>query len=90
MNQYQAKRILGHGVFGTVYKVFHEPTRQMRAMKIIKQNNVKHKQKIQKEIEILKNVDHPNILKVYEHFSDEHNIYICTELCLRGDLHKYR
>ena len=37
----------------------------------------------------MKTVDHPNILKIYEYYIDSANIYIATELCLRGDLSKY-
>ena len=39
-----------------------------------------------KEVEILKMIDHPNVLKFYETFEDETNLYIVTELCHGGDL----
>ena len=32
------------------------------------------------EIEILKNLEHPNIMKVYESFVDNNNYYIVSEL----------
>ena len=38
------------------------------------------------EIELLKRLDHPNILKLYEVFQDEKRIYIITELCTGGEL----
>ena len=38
------------------------------------------------EIEMLKTVDHPNILKYYECFEDKHNYYIVTEFCAGGEL----
>ena len=38
------------------------------------------------EIEILKNLDHPNILRVYECFEDSKFIYIITELIKGHDL----
>ena len=31
-------------------------------------------------------VDHPNVLKYYECFSDSHNYYIITEFCAGGEL----
>lgn len=31
------------------------------------------------EIELLKKMDHPNLLKIYECFEDCNNIYIVTE-----------
>lgn len=38
------------------------------------------------EIDILKNLDHPNIMKLYEVFEDQHNIYLVSELCLGKEL----
>jgi len=34
----------------------------------------------------LTDLDHPNILKLYEHFEDEKNVYLVTELCTGGEL----
>jgi calcium-dependent protein kinase len=38
------------------------------------------------EINILKNLDHPNIVKMYESFEDEKRYYIVTEICKGGEL----
>jgi len=38
------------------------------------------------EIEILKNLDHPNILRLYEVFEDKKHIYLVTEFCDGGEL----
>jgi len=38
------------------------------------------------EIEILSKLDHPNILKLYEIYTDEKRYYIVTELCKGGEL----
>ena len=35
---------------------------------------------------LLKNLDHPNIVKVYDLLVDEHNYYIVTELLYGGTL----
>ena len=35
---------------------------------------------------ILSKLDHPNILKLYEVYSDEKRYYIVTELCKGGEL----
>ena len=35
-----------------------------------------------KEMELLKNLDHPNILKIYDILHDEDNYYIVTEYTL--------
>ena len=37
-------------------------------------------------MEILKKLDHPNILKIYEFYQDERSFYIVSELCSGGEL----
>ena len=39
-----------------------------------------------REIDILKSIDHPNIIKFYEYFEDLDNIYIVMEYCSGGEL----
>jgi len=31
-------------------------------------------------------LDHPNVLKLYEYFEDEKNVYLVTEICRGGEL----
>ena len=40
------------------------------------------------EINNIKELDHPNILKMYEFFEDEKRYYIVTELCAGGELYQ--
>ena len=60
----------------------------MRAVKILNKDAMDEKEKtrLQYEIDILRNLDHPNIVKLYEIFEDKHNIYLVTELCTGGEL----
>ena len=39
------------------------------------------------EIEILRNLDHPNIMKIFEFYEDKNNFYIVGEYCDSGDLY---
>jgi len=43
---------------------------------------------IQSEIEIMKKVNHKNIVKLYDVFQTSNNMYIVTELC-DSDLYGY-
>ena len=36
---------------------------------------------------MLKKVDHPNIIKIYEFFQNKENFFIVTELCTGGELY---
>ena len=57
-------------------------------MKIIqcKSYSENHTLTVNKEINILKSLDHPNIIKVFEFYSSEKYIYIINELCTGGEL----
>ena len=46
----------------------------------------REKVRLKYEIDILKNLDHPNIVKLYEVFEDNKHIYLVTELCTGGEL----
>ena len=87
---YKELETLGEGSFGVVKKVClknHEET--IRAMKIIPKEIVKEDEdgkKLVDEIGILKNLEHPNIMKIYECFDDKENVYIISEFCDEGDL----
>ena len=46
----------------------------------------KENERFHQEIEMLKMLDHPNILKLYEFYEDEKRYYLVTELCSGGEL----
>ena len=86
---YEIIKKLGQGTFGQVYKIIHKTTRNIRAMKIIPKNNLKPgftDKDIIHEITIMKNLDHPHIIKLFEFYIDESNYYLINEFCTEGDL----
>ena len=48
--------------------------------------NPDENQKVIDEFNVLKGLDHPNILKMYELFEEEMHFYIVTDICKGGDL----
>ena len=86
---YEELENIGSGMYGAVVKVrqISNPD-NIRAMKIIPEENVLQGEgaSLIDEIEILKNLEHPNIMKVYECFVDSNNYYIVSELCDQGHL----
>ena len=88
-DNYIISKSLGEGGFGSVVKVIHKNTGQVRAMKIIPKNNLKQgytEEEIFREINILKKLEHPYIMKLYEFYSDEEYFYLINEFCSEGDL----
>jgi len=47
---------------------------------------MKNIDRFKQEIAIMKIMDHPNIIKLYESFEDHRNIYLILELCTGGEL----
>jgi len=71
-----------------VRKCLNKETNALRAVKIINKKYLEEeeKQKLLSEISILKQMDHPNILKLYEFFQDYKRYFLVTELCNGGEL----
>ena len=88
-DNYRLLKKLGNGTFGEVYKVMQIKTGNIRAMKIIPKDNLRSgftDKDIIREINIMKNLDHPHIIKIYEFYKDEENYYLINEYCTEGDL----
>ena len=85
---YNKTQILGSGAFGEVWLVKHKDLKKDFAMKLIqkKKNKPSEEKEILNEIEILKNLDHPKILKIIDFFSTSKLYYIITEYCPDGEL----
>ena len=89
-NIYNFKEIIGKGAFGIVrtgYRKKEFPPHRIYAIKSIYKKNLKKRDinNLEKEIDILSSLDHPNISRFYEAFHDENNFNIVMELC-RGKL----
>lgn len=86
---YRIGAVLGSGTYGEVRLCFRRDTGDKRAVKIFKKqlyrSEVK-KSNLITEISILKALDHPNIIKIYEFFEDERRLYIVMEYCSGGEL----
>lgn len=60
---------------------------QVFAVKTINKKKIKKEsQLLKRELTILKNLDHPNIVKFYEVYQDENFFHLVTEFCGGGDL----
>mmetsp|Transcript_79859 Transcript_79859/g.231796 ORF Transcript_79859/g.231796 Transcript_79859/m.231796 type:complete len:597 (-) Transcript_79859:21-1811(-) len=82
---------LGRGSYGEVLGATHRRTGARRAVKVVGKVALSRYVDdagafVRREVDILRRLDHPNIVRMYEAYEDEQNIYIVLELCNGGDL----
>lgn len=94
--RYMCGAFLGKGGFAFCYEVTSPADSRVVACKIVsKQLLVKdsQKEKMIQEIEIHRGLQHKHLVKFFDSFDDQHNMYILLELCSRRslmELHKRR
>ncbi|KAL6568653.1 Dual specificity mitogen-activated protein kinase kinase 4 [Orobanche hederae] len=78
---------IGSGAGGTVYKVLHRPTGKLYALKVIYGN---HEDAVRvqmcREIQILRDVDNPNVVKCHNLFDHSGEIQVLLEYMDKGSL----
>ena len=90
---YRFKEIIGKGSFGIVrtgYRLKEISPHKIYAIKSIDKTKISPSDidNLEKEIDIILSLDHPNIAKFYETFHDEKYFHIVTELCRGKELAK--
>ena len=79
-SHYKILSFLGEGSYGKVFKAREISTGRVIAVKKMSIGNSQSKyNKIIKEINLLKSLDHPNIVKYYDFFQEEEYIYLMME-----------
>ncbi len=88
LEKYMIKKVIGKGSYGKVFLVVHKETNIQRAMKEICLSSDSGVSLVVNEIDIIKKLDYPNIIKIYEFFQIENSYYLITEYCSQGELFK--
>jgi calcium/calmodulin-dependent protein kinase I len=86
---YKMGKVIGSGSYGRVKKATLISTGELVAVKsMYKKDNTSEKSKkiIKREIEILSNLHHPNIINLLDAFETNAKWYLVTELVTGGEL----
>lgn len=91
IGNYYLLKPIGIGSFAKVYKGLDERTNEVVAIKMINklQFPLEKSDLIDKEISILKSLNHPNIIRITDIKKTSNNIYLVFEFCQMGDLENY-
>ncbi|XP_037969831.2 serine/threonine-protein kinase SIK2 [Plutella xylostella] len=88
---YDIERTIGKGNFAVVKLARHRITKTEVAIKIIdkSQLDASNLQKVYREVDIMKRLDHPHIIKLYQVMETKNMIYIVSEYASKGEIFDY-
>ena len=87
-DDYKILSKLGAGAFGVVSKWINKRNNYIRAVKMVNKSKLSKESLIEiaKEIDIIRDLDHPNIVRIFEGYEDQKYLYIVTEFVTGGEL----
>ncbi|PUZ43117.1 hypothetical protein GQ55_9G636600 [Panicum hallii var. hallii] len=91
VGEYRLQRLVGKGSYAKVFCAAHRDTGARVAVKAIDRRRLQKQvhDGILKEREILKSIDHPNILRLLDTIDTTDTMYLVLEYCDGGDLDEF-
>lgn len=92
LEKYKFQDTIGQGNFGKVKLAIYTPTNQQFAVKILNKVQIQKKNEmnlVQRELNIIKNFNHMNVIYVHQIIEDNDNYYIIMNYCENGELFDY-
>jgi 5'-AMP-activated protein kinase catalytic alpha subunit len=89
---YRLSKTLGEGAYGKVKLAYHLLVREKVAVKIFERAKIQEphaKKRVAREIRILKALDHPNIIRLYEEVDTPQRKFLMMQFVSGGDLCRY-
>jgi calcium-dependent protein kinase len=85
-DNYEVIKKLGKGGYGQVYQVRNKKSNELFACKKLSKLDINNLEKFEREIKILIQTDHPNIIKLYDVYTTTNSLYLIMEECHGGEL----
>lgn len=88
IKNYILNSVIGHGGFAVVYKATNTLYNVDFAIKVMSQvhhseGNIKS---FEAEVNSLSKLDHPNVIRLYDYFKEDHHLFLVLEYCSGGTL----
>jgi len=89
MDKYQPVRVLGEGSFGKVYLMQDKVQRKLLCVKVIKIKNIPKKERdaTKLEVDLLRRLHHPNIVRYIDSFLSKNQDSLC--IAMEVNVHYY-
>ena len=89
-DHFDLHEIIGEGALSRVRRGVHKLSGITRAIKVVRKEDLEfgERRKLLEEIELLKQLDHPNIGQVVEMYEDKKKIYFVNEMMHGGTLYE--
>ena len=84
-----SRKLLGKGAFADVWPVRNKITQERFAVKLIKKTTINRQgllESIRREITLMYQLKHENVIRLVDHFEDEHKVYLLLEYASNGTL----
>ena len=92
IGNYKIEEVIGEGTFSKVKLGINRITKEKVAIKILEKSKIIEKddlERIFREMKIIKQLNHQNIVKVYEIFENNEYYFIIMDYCEGGELFDY-
>ncbi|OHS96915.1 CAMK family protein kinase [Tritrichomonas foetus] len=94
IRSYVLESVIGYGGFGTVYKAkslnygneYEFAVKSIKMPDKMNSKHYKHYQSFESEVQSLKRLDHPNIIRLYDYFQEGSYMFLVLEYCEGGTL----
>lgn len=91
IGMYELGKVIGKGNFAVVRLATHTVTQVKVAIKIIDKTRLDadNKKKVAREVEIMKLLEHPNVVRLFQVMETEQFLYLVTEYASGGEIFEY-
>lgn len=89
-NVYKIGRCIGAGQFGSVHVAspYSNPKQKFAIKSVPRESGEDYLRQLEKEFRIMREADHPNIIKFFETYQDKKYFHFVIEYCEGGELFK--
>ncbi|XP_012267932.2 calcium/calmodulin-dependent protein kinase type II-like isoform X2 [Athalia rosae] len=85
-DHYDIESEVGRGKFGTVYRCKEKSSGLALAAKVVNTGRKEDRRAVEREVEIMRRLQHPRLIQLYDAIAANNNIYVILELIEGGEL----